>query len=439
MRHLAAVVCCLLVIGFAGPSAPVAGQIPTSRPRTTQAPPPANTGAPKTTPDAKSDAPTKEAPPKPAAAPPAQLPPKEAPAGSTFPDLQRQIADALKQNQIPRALALAERQRTLYPNEMKATADLASVLLLRGETAKAEPLLRTASTQKSVLYTGNTAALLGDVYMSLGQIALDSGRATDAISFLLRAVDNAPTATRARYLLAAALDRSGDGTRAAREIRAAFEFDPEAARPADYRLLAKTAKAGGNVKAAADALKGAVRRFPMDVSLRLDYAASLTEAKLPAEALYELLHLKMVVRGDASQIADIDARVDRLRQEAEASTPEPDPQLESMFSYLADADADQHDAALPTIQEVVTMNGGASLVPLLMLGRSLKATGRFGEAERVFAQLAEREPQSVPVLAELADLFFAEGRFEGARRAVARAEKIDPKNPRLIEVVAFWK
>lgn len=438
MRHPAVLVCCSLAIGTLLCSGQAGGQIPTSRPRTTQAPPPTTSGAPKPATTPKSDGPKDASAPKPGAAP-AQTPPKDPPAGSTFPELQGQIADAIKQNQLGRALTIAERQRNLYPNEMKASADLAAVLLLRGDTARAEPLLRAATTQKSVLYTGSSAALLGEVFTSLGQIALEGGRPADAIAALLRAVDNAPTATRARYLLASAFDRSGDTGRASREIRAAFDVDPAAARPADYRLLAKAAKASGNAKAAAAALGDAVRRFPTDVSLRLDYAAALSEAKLSAAALYELLHLQMVLHGDAPQLADVRARIGKLRDEAEAATPEPDPQLESMFAYLADAEADQHDAALPTIQEVVSMNSGESTVPLLMLGRSLKATGRCGEAERVLSQLVERDPQSVPVLAELADLYFVEGRLESARATVARAEKIDPKNPRLVEVVAYWK
>ena len=438
MRHPAVLVCCSLAIGTLLGSGTAGGQIPTSRPRTTQAPPPASTGAPKPTTAPKSDTTKDTSSPKPGAAL-AQTPPKDPPAGSTFPDLQSQIADAIKQNQLGRALTIAERQRTLYPNEMKASADLAAVLMLRGDAARAEPLLRAATTQKSVLYSGSSAALLGEVFTSLGQIALDGGRPADAIAALLRAVDNAPTATRARYLLASAFDRSGDVGRASREIRAAFDVDPAAARPGDYRLLAKTAKAAGNAKAAAAAMGDAVRRYPTDVSLRVDYAVALSEAKLSAAALYELLHLQMVLRSDAPQLADVQARIGKLRAEAEAATPEPDPQLESMFAYLADAEADQHDAALPTIQEVVSMNSGESTVPLLMLGRSLKATGRCGEAERVLSQLVERDPQSVPALAELADLYFVEGRLETARATVARAEKIDPKNPRLVEVVAYWK
>lgn len=439
MRQLVRLVCCALTFISIGVSAPASGQIPTTRPRTTQAPPPADAGVSKPSTPPKTDPEAKQTTPPKTAAPAGQAAPKEPVAGSNFAELQVQISDALRQGQLGRALALAERQRTLYPNEMKASSDLAAVLLMRGDSTRAEPLLRAAITQKNVLYSGSTSALLGDVYMNLGQIALDGGRATDAISFLLRAIDNSPTATRARYLLAAAIDQQGDTARASREIRAAFDVDPAAARPADYRLLAKTARAGGNPKAAVSSMADAVSRFPMDVALRVDYATLLAETKQSAASLYELLHLKSILHTDAPQLVDINARILRLQSEAEASSPEPDPELEAVFSYLADVQADEHDEALLTIQDVVTMNEGTSILPRLMLGRTLKATGRFGEAERVFVQLAEQQPQSVPVLAELADLYFAEGRLEGARRTVERAEKVDPKNPRLVEVVAFWK
>lgn len=436
MRGIETLLCCALAVGAVWGSAPVSGQIPTTRPRTTtQSPPPAGS-APKSSAASEPDGAAKPDGP---AARPGQTPPRDAPAGSTFVELQGQIADAIRQGQLGRALTLAERQRTLYPNEMKASADLAGVYLLRGDAARAEPVLRAAITQKNALYSGNVQSLLGEIYTSLGQIALDSRRPTDAISFLLRAVDNAPTASRARYLLAAALDMSGDPERASREIRAAFDVDSASARPADYRLLARTARATGDAKAAVTSLFQATARFPMDVSLRMDYAASLVDAKQPTRALFELLYLKSVLRADAPQHSEIDGRIEKLRAEAEASKPEPEPQLEAMFSYLADAESEQHDSALPTIQYVVAMDEGSSVVPLLLLGRSLKATGRFGEAERVLLALAEREPQSVPILAELADLYYAEGRLEGARRVVDRAEKVDPQNPRLVAVTTYWK
>jgi len=411
------------------PLTPVAGgQIPTSRPRTTQVPAPADSAP------AAADPPARKEPPA-----AVQTPPKEVSPVATFPELQRQLADAQKQGQLGRALAVAERQRTLFPNELKATVDLANVLIARGDTARAEPLLRTAVTQKSVLYIGDSAALLGDAYASLGQLALDRGQSQEAIALLLRAVDNAPTAARARFLLARAFERSNDLARAGREIRAAFDVDAAAAQLVDYRLLARTATSGANARTAAEILGQGVDRFPTDSGMRLAYAGTLEAADDPAGALYQFLHLQLTLQPDNPAMKDVRAAIARLRSAAQDSAGDPDPELEGMFAYLDDADTGQHEAALPSIQDVVQLSGGSKGIPLLMLGRSLKATGRFGEAERVLSRVAEREPDNVPVLAELADLYFAEGRIEGATRLVDRARQVDAKNPRLVEVIAFWQ
>ena len=53
---------------------------------------------------------------------------------------------------------------------MKATADLGDVYLARGDAERAEPLLRSAITQPSRLFTNSPAPVLGGIYANLGQL-----------------------------------------------------------------------------------------------------------------------------------------------------------------------------------------------------------------------------------------------------------------------------
>lgn len=359
--------------------------------------------------------------------------------GESFAALQRRLAAALRGGDTEEVAELAERQSKLYPAEMKATADLADVCLARGEMERAERLLRAALTQRNLEYGGDGAALLGSVHASLGRIALGRGRTKEAIAHLQRSVDYAPTAARARFMLATAFSRVGDVERSDRELRAAFDVDASAAGPVDYVLLGGSLERAGNVDGAIDALATAVTRFPFDVDVRIARSDALRAGGRAAAALYELLYAQMLMHDGAPQAAAVAERVDGLRATAEAAAGEPDPELESVFAYLHDASTDQHDQALQSIHEAIRLGGGRHLVPRLLLAESYIATGRLGEAERLLTQLIEQEPMSVPAMATLAGLYFSQQRPRMARRVLDRAARLDANNPRLREVVDAWK
>ena len=338
------------------------------------------------------------------------------------------------------AIAIAERQHRLFPNEMKATADLGDAYLARGDASRAEPLLRSAITQQSRHFTSSTGPVLGAIYANLGQISLDRGRPQEAIQQLQRAVDYAPTAARARFLLASAFAMAGDAERSNREIRAAFDVDDSVARAGDYLMLARAFRGAGNAAQASEALERAVSRFPTDVALRLEAAATHMTRKRPVAAMYELLYARMILRPDASpaQAQAVEDGIAALRAEAEAAR-DPDQRLDLIFAYLDDASTEQHDEALPTLQELLGLETESTLVPRLLLARGYRATGRMAEAERTLLTLLDETPSSVPAMVELAEIYFAQGRREAALRLVARARQYGPDTARLRDVMAVWE
>lgn len=306
--------------------------------------------------------------------------------------------------------------------------------------ASEEPLPpKTLEEQLADALDNGDRARAGELYTIIGQKALDNGQPADAIANLQHALDVAPTTARARYLLAAAFAASGDADRSSREIRAAFDVDPADARAADYRLLAKSLAASGNGSGAADALKTAIRRYPADVDLRIDLGGVLIASGRASDGLFELLYAQMLVRPDTPQAARVASMTSALKTQTEQAKDDPDPVVELVFSYLDDAASDQYELALPTLQEVVSKSGDSAFVPRLLLAQGFAATGRLGESEKILNQLLDQDPLSVPALAQLAGLYYTEGRVESAQKVVDRATRIDPQNPMLLNVVDAWK
>ncbi len=353
----------------------------------------------------------------------------------SFASLQRQLADARARGDLAVAIAVAERQHRLFPNEMKATADLGDVCLARGDAARAEPLLRAAMKQPSRHYTGRVAPVVATIYANLGQIALAKGRPKDAIPSLQLAADYSPGAGRARYILASALAAVGETERGTKELRAAFYDEASAAVPGDYVLLARLHERAGDRISAARAFEAALTRYPLDVDLRLERAALMRGRGRSADALFDLVYARMLAHADDARLTAIATRISELR--AETTSARPDPRLRAMFAYLDDAASGRPDDALRSIREVVAVEPEA-FVPRLLLARTCADTGRMAEAERTLALLVTEDASSVPALAELAALMYAQGRVDAARPVVERARGLDAGNARLREVLGIW-
>jgi tetratricopeptide (TPR) repeat protein len=356
----------------------------------------------------------------------------------SFASFQRRLAGALERGDLSAALAIAEAQRTRFGGEMKAAADLAGVRLDRGDLDGAEPLYREALTGRLVEYKGDASELRGAIYLGLGRIALERGRAAEAVTHLQRAIDSAPTAARARFALAVAFAKGGDLERSDRELRAAFDVDASAALASDYVMLADSLQRAGELNEAASALATAGRLYPLDAGVRIARADALRANRQPAAALYELLYARMLARRDAPIATTIAEKIAALRAAADAATTDADPEVEAVFAYLDDAVTDQHDQALQSIHEAIRLNRGAHYVPQLLLAQSYKATGRLGQAEQILTQLVRADPTRLPALVDLADLYFVQGRDEAAGRMLERARALAPNHPRVVELGEAW-
>jgi Flp pilus assembly protein TadD len=355
---------------------------------------------------------------------------------ASFVSFQRQLADATTRGDLAAAAAIAERQHRLFPDEMKATADLGAAELARGDTQRAEALLRSAIGQPTRLFTGRVAPVIANIYANLGRIALAKNRPQDAVRSLRTAIVYAPEAAPPRYDLASALAAVGDTERSARELRAAFALDLSAARPSDYRLMARLCELTGNELGAARAFDALLARNPSDIDVRLEHAALMRRVDRRASALFDLLYARMLAHADDPRLAAIADGIAELR--AESASPRSDRRLAALFSYLDDAASGRYDDALLTIRDVMAAEPNA-FVPRLLLARACAETGRMAEAERTLEQLVAEDGSSVPALAELVSLMYRQTRLEAASALVDRARRLDAENVRLREVVAAWE
>jgi tetratricopeptide (TPR) repeat protein len=366
--------------------------------------------------------------------PPALEESSQTPSGDTrFGVFQRQIARAVARGDIAEAVEIAERQYSIFPDEMKASADLGLLLYRRGQISDAEPHLRRALSQQSSAYTGDTSSIIGEINLELGQIELDGGRPKGAIPLLERAIDGQPKIGLPRFLLAIALFRTGDTQRAERENASAFQIDSTGARALNFALLARNQRITGAVDDAAATVEAGLTRFPNALDLRFELALARRAQNRSAEALYELLYARALRSPNMPSTANFDNEIRALRKEANVDGSEPE--LKAAVTCLDALDADRPDEALAAIQVANRLNGAHSLALDLLVARAYVATGRYSNAERLLMKLAEQQPTSVPTLAMLANLYILQGRTMSADTVLARAKQLDSTNPEVRELI----
>jgi len=351
-----------------------------------------------------------------------------------FDVFQRRLTRALERGNMAEALDVAQQQYQSFPNEMKASADLGHVMFKTGRYSDAEPHLRRALTQQSTVYSGDSLSLVGEINLELGQIELDAGRPKAAIPFLERAIDGQPKIGLPRLLLAIALFRIGDMQRAERENANAFQIDSEGARALNYALLARNQRVAGAADEAATTVESGLVRFPNALDLRFELALARRAQNRSADALYELLYAKTLRSPNIPSAANFDNEIRALRQEA--NVPEADPELKAAVTCLDALDADRPQEALASIQDASRLNGKRGLPMQILLARTLLATGRYSQAERVLVDLVAQNPSAVPPLAMLAELYLTQNRTLSADTILARAAQLDSTNPQVRELMA---
>ena len=351
-----------------------------------------------------------------------------------FRDLQGEIQNALKKGNIAAAVRAAESQHEAFPDEMKATADLALLYARNGRPSLAEPLLTAALAQTASLWTDDGRELLAAVHTELGKIRIDTGRPAEAARSLERAIDLDPAAARPRFLLAAAFLATGDEERAARENATAFEFDAAGAdaRPANHLLLARAQAKAGDLDAAARTLETVAEKFPSEPGTHAELAAVRRRQGRPADALYELLFEQMLERRGSPLSAPLRAQIAALRAESVNSE---DEEFQALGEVMAASEAGRDEEALTTLNEVARMGASDRPVVRLLLAEAYAATGRLGEAERVLTALLAARPATLPALTMLGDVYLRQDRRQAAAEVLGRARRLDGTNARLLELL----
>jgi Flp pilus assembly protein TadD len=349
-------------------------------------------------------------------------------------------ADALSKSQKvvnPLNDLLEEAQRDIDKKNFEAAiAPLQKVIADQPEFAYAHfqlayvytALKRTDEARAEYARTAAIDPKMPEAYLNIGMLLLDKQEDAAAVAPLRKAVELLPAQSRPRYLLAVALDRSGDRAGAAESFEALLHLDPNDITAIDY--LGWSALRKGKPDEAEARFRRALEVQPKGPEALKGLAHSLDAQKKPeaagvyrdyleltpndSEARARLIHLLVELQQNDMALAELD-RLDAGKQ----------PTLESLKLR-----ADIQIAGNKWDDSIVTLQQGLALAPNDAqlhggLGRILLQKRDFAAAEKELRIALRLDEKNLFYFKDLSSTFFLGGNYPAALATLDEIAKVE--------------
>jgi Flp pilus assembly protein TadD len=269
---------------------------------------------------------------------------------------------------------------------------------------------------------------MSEAYLNLGMILLDKQENAAAVAPLRKAVELLPAQSRPRYLLAVALDRSGNLAGAAESFEALIHLDPNDITALDY--LGWAALREGKSEEAEARFRRALGVQPKGPEALKGLAHSLDAQKKPeaagayrdylelmpndSEAHARLIHLLVELQQNDAALAELD-RLDAGKH----------PTLESLKLR-----ADVQIAGKKWEDSIATLQQALSLAPNDAqlhggLGRILLQRRDFAAAEKELRIALRLDGKNLSYFKDLSSTFFLGGDYPAALTTLDEIAKVE--------------
>ncbi len=331
---------------------------------------------------------------------------------------------------------LDEARRDIDKNDFEAAiAPLQKVIADQPEFAYAHfqlayvytALKRTKEARAEYERTIALDPKMSEAYLNLGMLLLDNREDAAAVAPLRKAVDLLPAQSRPRYLLAVALDRSGDRASAAESFEALLHLDPNDITAIDY--LGWAALRAGRPAEAEARFRRAVEVQPSGPGEHRGLAQSLEAQKKPeavtayrdylalapsdSEARGRLIRLLMDQGENDAALAELD-RMDAGK-----------PSLESL-KFRADIQIAQKkwNDAIATLEQALTL--APNDAPLRGgLGRTYLQVRDFPNAEKELKTAIRLDEKNVDYWKDLSSTYYLSKNYGATLAVLGRIDELE--------------
>jgi Flp pilus assembly protein TadD len=271
-------------------------------------------------------------------------------------------------------------------------------------------------------------AKMSEAYLNLGTLLLDRQENAAAVTPLRKAVELLPAQSHPRYLLAVALDRSGDRTGAAESFEALLHLDPNDLTAIDY--LGWAALRDGKPGEAEARFRRAVEVQPKEPAGRRGLAESLDAQKKPEAASAYRDYLELLPNDSAARSRLIHLLVEQKENDAAlAELDRMDAGKQSSLDSLK-LRADIQIAAKKWDDSVATLQQALALAPNDAqlhggLGRIFLQKRDFAAAEKELRIALRLDGKYLAYWKDLSSTFFLAGNYSAALATMDEIAKME--------------
>jgi len=268
---------------------------------------------------------------------------------------------------------------------------------------------------------------MSEAYLNLGTLLLENRENAAAVVPLRKAVELLPAESRPRYLLAVALDRSGDTVGAAEAFQALLRLDPNDITAIDY--LGWQALRAGKPAEAEARFRRAVEVQPKGTAGRRGLAESLEAQKKPEAAAAYRDYLELVPNDAGARAHFIRLLMDQGENDAALAeldrADEGKPTVQSL-KLRADIQIAQKKwtDAIATLQQALTMTPND---PQLRggLGRTYLQVRDFANAEKELKTAIQLDGKTVDYWKDLGTTYYLSKNYSATIAVIDQIDKFE--------------
>jgi Flp pilus assembly protein TadD len=331
---------------------------------------------------------------------------------------------------------LDEAQRDIDKNDFEAAiVPLQKVIADQPEFAYAHfqlayvytALKRTKEARAEYERTIAVDPKMSEAYLNLGMLLLDSREDAAAVAPLRKAVDLLPAQSRPRYLLAVALDGSGDRDGAAHSFEALLHLDPNDITAIDY--LGWAALRAGKLPEAETRFRRAVEVQPSGPEGRRGLAQSLDAQKKPEAVAAYRDYLALAPNDSEARARLIRLLMDQGENDAALAeldrTDAGKPSLKSLKLR-----ADIQIAQKKWQDSILTLQQALALAPNDAqlrggLGRTYLQVRDFSNAEKELKTAIQLDAKKVDYWKDLSSTYYLSKNYAGALAVLGRIDELE--------------
>jgi Flp pilus assembly protein TadD len=337
-------------------------------------------------------------------------------------DLLDEAQAAVDKGDFAAAIPLLQKFIAEKPDVAYAHFQLAYAYTNLKQPAEARPEYERAIALDSKMF---------EAYLNLGTLLLESAP-KDAIAPLRKAVELQPAQNQPRFLLAVALDRSGDDAAAAQQFQSVLSLDPHDFPSANYLgwyFLRNQKPAEAEVK-----FRHALEIQPKDQNATLGLAQSLAAQKKP-EAVEAFRQYISANPGDNQTRGSlIRFLIEQQQYEAALAeinkTPDANPPTADTLTLRADLQVAQKktDEAITSIQQALVLRPQDAKLHA-GLGRLYLGKRDFPNAEKELKIALQLDPSNVTYMKDMTSTFYLSGNYPMTLAGLDVTDKLETPGP----------